>query len=100
MEAAAESRKSAPLRGPSKRARTTEPLGPLATPEVEREHVHKVYDSIASHWHGTRYKAWPKVQAFVEVSAGWARGRRVEVKRTTVGSALTKMYVCCFVFLF
>jgi len=36
------------------------------TPRVERDHVHKVYDSIAPQWHGTRYKSWPKVQAFIE----------------------------------
>ncbi|EKG03914.1 hypothetical protein TCSYLVIO_005026 [Trypanosoma cruzi] len=33
---------------------------------LEREHVLKVYDAIASHFSSTRYKAWPKVQAFIE----------------------------------
>jgi len=37
----------------------------LATPQVEIEHVKNVYDSIASHWHGTRYKPWPKVETFI-----------------------------------
>ncbi|KEG12726.1 tRNA methyltransferase [Trypanosoma grayi] len=33
---------------------------------LEREHVLKVYDAIATHFSSTRYKAWPKVQAFIE----------------------------------
>jgi tRNA (uracil-5-)-methyltransferase TRM9 len=41
------------------------------TPAIEVEHVRKVYDSIAEHWHGTRYKAWPRVQSFI---AAHARG--------------------------
>ena len=32
---------------------------------VEKEYVKNVYDSIASQWHGTRYKAWPKVESFI-----------------------------------
>lgn len=38
---------------------------PLHAPSVEVEHVHKLYDSIADHWSHTRYKAWPKVEAFI-----------------------------------
>ncbi|GBG30794.1 Alkylated DNA repair protein alkB-like 8 [Hondaea fermentalgiana] len=34
-------------------------------PDIEIEHVKDVYDAIAPHWHGTRYKAWPQVEAFV-----------------------------------
>ncbi|KAL1520153.1 hypothetical protein AB1Y20_023623 [Prymnesium parvum] len=34
-------------------------------PEIEREHVQRVYDAIALEWHGTRYKAWPRVASFV-----------------------------------
>ncbi len=37
----------------------------LTVPDVEVEHVQKVYDSVASQWHGTRYKIWPKVEEFV-----------------------------------
>ena len=41
------------------------------TPTVELEHVHRVYDTIAPHWHGTRYQAWPKVASFIqELPAG------------------------------
>jgi len=36
-----------------------------AMPEVEREHVQKVYDIVAEQWHGTRYRAWTGVEAFV-----------------------------------
>lgn len=35
------------------------------TPSIEVEHVRRVYDRIARKWHGTRYKAWPRVEAFV-----------------------------------
>jgi len=38
---------------------------PLCTPAVEAAHVHRVYDCIADHWSHTRYKAWPKVDAFI-----------------------------------
>ena len=30
-----------------------------------REHVQRVYDSIATEWHGTRYRSWPRVEEFV-----------------------------------
>ena len=47
----------------------SEPAG-AATPAVEVEHVWKVYDAIAPQWHGTRYKAWPRVAAFCEARCG------------------------------
>jgi len=34
-------------------------------PAIEIEHVHKIYDTIADQWSGTRYKAWPKVESFL-----------------------------------
>eukprot|EP00750_Incisomonas_marina_P006968 INCI14744.9.p1 GENE.INCI14744.9~~INCI14744.9.p1 ORF type:complete len:622 (-),score=100.96 INCI14744.9:1185-3050(-) len=34
-------------------------------PELELEYVQRVYDSIAPHWHGTRYRTWPRVEAFI-----------------------------------
>jgi alkylated DNA repair protein alkB family protein 8 len=30
------------------------------------DHVQKVYDAVADQWHGTRYKAWPRVVEFVQ----------------------------------
>lgn len=36
-----------------------------ALPDLERDHVQKVYDAVAAQWHGTRYKAWPRVVDFV-----------------------------------
>ncbi|XP_041360142.1 alkylated DNA repair protein alkB homolog 8-like [Gigantopelta aegis] len=39
--------------------------------KLEQLHVHEVYDEIADHFSGTRYKAWPKVADFVtSVPAG------------------------------
>mmetsp|Transcript_27413 Transcript_27413/g.86897 ORF Transcript_27413/g.86897 Transcript_27413/m.86897 type:complete len:227 (-) Transcript_27413:31-711(-) len=32
---------------------------------LERRHVREVYDGIARQWHGTRYKPWPKVEAWI-----------------------------------
>ena len=29
------------------------------------DHVQRVYDAVAEQWHGTRYKAWPRVVQFV-----------------------------------
>jgi hypothetical protein len=39
----------------------------IKMPLIEREHVQQLYDAIAPNWHGTRYKAWPQVEAFIEV---------------------------------
>jgi ubiquinone/menaquinone biosynthesis C-methylase UbiE len=36
-----------------------------ATPRVEIEHVHKVYDCVAEQWHSTRYKSWSRVSDFI-----------------------------------
>lgn len=43
----------------------SKPDDPLVTPQVEVEHVKDLYNAIAPHWHGTRYKAWPKVEEFI-----------------------------------
>lgn len=39
---------------------------PRVTPVVELEHVKRLYNTIAEHWHGTRYKPWPRVAEFIE----------------------------------
>eukprot|EP01051_Picozoa_sp_SAG22_P013053 SAG22_NODE_1420_length_4465_cov_7.857994_3_plen_344_part_00 len=38
---------------------------PAMMPEVEREHVQAVYDTVAEQWDGTRYAAWPRVTEFI-----------------------------------
>jgi hypothetical protein len=43
----------------------------IKMPLIEREHVQQLYDAIAPNWHGTRYKAWPQVEAFIEVMCVW-----------------------------
>ena len=40
------------------------------TPQVEIEHVRGVYNAIAPQWHGTRYKAWPRVAKFCLMNCG------------------------------
>lgn len=45
------------------------PVYPSASTDVvayERQYVHNVYSAIADHFSGTRYKAWPRVGAFLE----------------------------------
>jgi tRNA (uracil-5-)-methyltransferase TRM9 len=37
----------------------------LAPDEYEEEHVHEVYEQIASHFSSTRYKPWPIVESFL-----------------------------------
>ena len=37
----------------------------LQTPSIEREHVHRVYETIASHWDRTRHSPWPRVKDFL-----------------------------------
>jgi len=58
------------LKGPEQKTTQVEVEGtvdenPFRTPAIEAENVHKVYDTIAEHWNHTRYKAWPRVEAFV-----------------------------------
>mmetsp|Transcript_131740 Transcript_131740/g.262878 ORF Transcript_131740/g.262878 Transcript_131740/m.262878 type:complete len:250 (+) Transcript_131740:2-751(+) len=58
------------LRGPEQKTTavdvpTPEFANPFRTPAIEAEHVHTVYDTIAEHWNHTRYKAWPRVDAFI-----------------------------------
>lgn len=33
---------------------------------LEKEHVHNVYESIAEHFSGTRHSAWPKIAQFLK----------------------------------
>lgn len=36
-----------------------------AASQLERDHVHSVYDKIAPYFNDNRYKAWPKVREFL-----------------------------------
>ena len=36
-----------------------------AASQLERDHVHCVYDKIAPYFNDSRYKAWPKVRQFL-----------------------------------
>ncbi|KAM6383553.1 putative tRNA methyltransferase 9B [Alca torda] len=36
-----------------------------AASQLERDHVHSVYEKIAPYFNDARYKAWPKVQQFI-----------------------------------
>ncbi|EIN07426.1 S-adenosyl-L-methionine-dependent methyltransferase [Punctularia strigosozonata HHB-11173 SS5] len=46
---------------------------PDSNPEsYEAQHVHHVYDQIASHFSSTRYKPWPLIARFIsELPTGW-----------------------------
>uniref|UniRef100_H3GMZ2 Kinesin motor domain-containing protein n=1 Tax=Phytophthora ramorum TaxID=164328 RepID=H3GMZ2_PHYRM len=51
------------LRTSQSRAASCSPLAPT---ELEREHVHKVYDLIAPHFSHTRHHPWPQVTTFLD----------------------------------
>lgn len=36
-----------------------------AASQLERDHVHSVYDKIAPYFNDSRYRAWPKVRQFL-----------------------------------
>lgn len=36
-----------------------------AASQLERDHVHSVYERIAPYFNDSRYKAWPKVKQFL-----------------------------------
>jgi len=61
---------------PSVRAERRPEAAPLPseatdkTPSIELEHVRSVYNAIAPQWHGTRYKAWPRVAKFCLMNCG------------------------------
>jgi len=62
QEAAKRSQRSTPYQTDGGAAASASKWAP---PAVEVEHVRKVYDCVAEQWHGTRYKAWPRVADFV-----------------------------------
>lgn len=53
------------------------------TPDIEKKHVHGVYDAIAPHFSATRFAKWPKVAGFLDslmpgsviVDAGCGNGK-------------------------
>lgn len=36
-----------------------------AASQLERDHVHNIYEKIAPYFNDSRYKAWPKVRQFL-----------------------------------
>lgn len=42
--------------------------------EYEQEHVHEVYEQIASHFSSTRYKPWPVIERFLKELPGGSVG--------------------------
>lgn len=38
---------------------------PKTATNMEKEHVYDVYEKIAPHFSNTRYKPWPRVEAFL-----------------------------------
>lgn len=36
-----------------------------AASQLERDHVHSVYEKIAPYFNDSRYRAWPKVRQFL-----------------------------------
>lgn len=46
----------------------------LAPEKYEEQHVHEVYEQIASHFSSTRYKPWPIVESFLQSLGAGAIG--------------------------
>lgn len=73
-----------------------ESSNPLHTPAIEVENVHRVYNTIAEHWNHTRYKAWPRVEAFIRsrpagalvADLGCGNGKNLHAVRETKGFAI------------
>ncbi|KAH7889455.1 hypothetical protein F5I97DRAFT_1801682 [Phlebopus sp. FC_14] len=65
--------------------------------EYEDQHVHAVYDSIASHFSSTRYKPWPIIASFlsslptgwVGLDSGTGNGKYLPLPADRPGSTLT-----------
>ena len=75
----------------------------LIVPELEQEHVHKVYDSIADHWDGTRYAPWPRVVEFIQslppsslvADVGCGNGKYMQAAYIGRPVALGRAFVGC-----
>mmetsp|Transcript_21572 Transcript_21572/g.61094 ORF Transcript_21572/g.61094 Transcript_21572/m.61094 type:complete len:327 (+) Transcript_21572:72-1052(+) len=90
------------LRGPEQKTKALElppqeeSDNPLKTPAIEAENVRRVYDTIAEHWNHTRYKAWPRVDAFIRNLApgslvadlGCGNGKNVPAVREVGGFSI------------
>ena len=64
-----ESSKFPPIWGLDDKESNTNTTNALVTPITERDHVHAVYDAIATQWHHTRGKRgvlWPSATQFVQ----------------------------------
>lgn len=61
----------------------------LAPEKYEEQHVHEVYEQIASHFSSTRYKPWPIVESFLQslgpgtigLDVGCGNGKYLNVNR-------------------
>jgi alkylated DNA repair protein alkB family protein 8 len=53
------------VRSPTQQSQLAPAPPPIPSAHGRRQHVQLVYDAIAWQWHGTRYKAWPRVVDFV-----------------------------------
>jgi tRNA (uracil-5-)-methyltransferase TRM9 len=61
----------------------------LAPEKYEEQHVHEVYEQIASHFSSTRYKPWPIVESFLQslspgsigLDVGCGNGKYLTVNR-------------------
>jgi alkylated DNA repair protein alkB family protein 8 len=72
------------------------PVPCLAAPDVEKRHVHDLYNAIAPHFSSTRYAPWPAVEIFLNdlpagslvLDIGCGNGKYMQVNKalTTIGS--------------
>lgn len=50
----------------ARKKRNTLPQSEEDAVNLEKEHVHNVYETIAEHFSGTRHSPWPKIAAFLK----------------------------------
>ena len=60
--------------------------------EMEKKHVYDVYEKIAPHFSNTRYKPWPRVEAYLNslppgslnLDVGCGNGKYLEINRDEI----------------
>ena len=88
--------------------RSTLPKSESDASELEREHVHKVYDDIAHHFSDTRYKPWPRVVEFLQtfpsgslvLDVGCGNGKYMNIRNDLMMVGKENFFCDMFLFLF
>lgn len=71
---------------------------------LEEEYVHRVYNSIASHFSSTRHSPWPRVCHFLSsltpgsmlADVGCGNGKYLGVNPEVIAVSILSFYFCCY----